>query len=96
MSAKGQVAAPWATQELATLRRIYPTGGLTACRAALPKRSLMAIRARVSALGLRLDDDVKSAIFQRKPAAHRWPWPPRPAVDDLSLAWAARRERRAA
>lgn len=90
------MAVPWSMQELATLREVYPTGGLAGCRAALPERSVMAIRARASALGLKLDDDTKSAIFQRKPAAHRWPWPPRPVVDDVSVAWAARRERRAA
>ncbi|MGD9539063.1 MAG: hypothetical protein AB7P52_17660 [Alphaproteobacteria bacterium] len=42
----------WTTREIATLREIYPTGGIQAAMAALPGRSAQAIYMRASKLGI--------------------------------------------
>lgn len=42
----------WRTTEVSTLRALYPAGGSTEVHAALPHRSLSAIRAKAGALGV--------------------------------------------
>lgn len=46
-------APAWKTTEIRVLREHYNAGGAIACRHHLPKRSLMAIRAKAAEIGLR-------------------------------------------
>ena len=49
-------AATWTPAEDAELARVYPKGGLTACRRNLPQRTRDAIQKRVKHLGLHSAD----------------------------------------
>ena len=95
MSRKGQATrTPWTRAEEATLLRLYPTGGIAACTAALPERTADAIRSRVCVLGLKLTDDARSdmqSAASGRPADHRWEWPEAPPIDAVVHGWIKRR-----
>lgn len=46
-------ASPWTAEDLATLERLYPTGGSYAVQRALPHRTVAAIQRRAHSLGIR-------------------------------------------
>lgn len=53
---------PWTSEEEATLRRLYPNGGVAACARVLPGRSHHAIVSRIGFLALRLNPGVHARL----------------------------------
>lgn len=101
MSRKGAPAwKSWTTEEEDTLRRLYPTGGITASMAALPGRTEHAIRTRVALLELKLTFLAKfeivsaAALKGRQPSerrARRLARTARAPIDEVLQAWTKRR-----
>lgn len=60
--------AQYTDEEVATLRRVYPKGGVDAARAALPHRSKASLATKASALGLKMESGARGALQKRRKA----------------------------
>jgi len=102
MSMKGAPhRTAWTTEELGVLRRLYPTGGISACKKALPERTEHAIKTRASLLELKLTFLAKSeiviaALRRQHPASEvrerRLARTARQPIDAVLHAWTRRRD----
>lgn len=55
-------------EELATLRRVYPTGGVEAAIAAIPNRSKASLATKACEMGLKMASGARGALQKRRKA----------------------------